>query len=134
MSDHVKIFAQKLVTKGLNDPAFQCTYINSFVKTHEGVEIIEPVNFPPVSRNDWGPNGMACMIGVTQHDKNQLFSRLEKPEIIYTFNNTLDTWMTENDIKSTMIMLGLDIDEMEGKERIPFLKDCWTLFQHQNLQ
>ena len=120
--DHIKTFAQKLVTQGLNDPAFQCTYLNSFVKTHEGVEIVEPENFPPASRNDWGTTGMAHRIGVTQHDKNQLFGRLEKPEIAYSFNNTLDTWMTENDMKSMMIMLGLDIDEMEGKQRTPFFK------------
>ena len=65
---------------------------------------------------------MAFRIGVTQHDKNQLFGNLEKPELVFSYNNSLDTWMTENDMKSMMTMLDLYINDLEDKERTLFFK------------
>ena len=102
--DHVKTFMSKFV-KMLNEEAFKITYVNAFI--NDGSELFDFDNFPPKSTDEY-PNKMLKSIGPTEYFDGPFFSVIKNPNIVYTYNNSLDTWMCHSDILEKIELFGLD--------------------------
>ena len=116
--DHVKTFMSKFI-KMLNEIDFKITYVNAFI--NDDSDLFDFDNFPPKSSDEY-PTKMLKSIGPTEYFDGPFFSVIRNPNIVYTYNNSLDTWMCHSDILQRIEMFGLDQNKLTQDQCSVFFK------------